>query len=76
MGDLVEPTADAIVLANRPRLARQHEESRLERVLGILLVAQHAAAGGQHHRPMPAHQLGECGFLPLEREAVEQLAIG
>ena len=37
-------------------LADQDEERGLERVLGVVRVAQHAAADPQHHRPVPLDQ--------------------
>ena len=45
-----------------PALADQDQEGRLEGVLGLVIVAQHAAAGAKDHRPVPLHQCPESHF--------------
>src|SRR5207253_490064 len=54
----------------------QDEEGRLEGVLGILLVVEHAPADAQDHRPMTADQGGEGGFVTAGGEVVQKLLIG
>jgi len=53
------------------RLAGQHEKRRLEGVLGVLDMAQHAPAEAEHHRPVPPHQRLEGGLVATGDEAVD-----
>ncbi len=62
-------------------LLGQHEEHRLERVLGMMLINQELAADSQHHRPVPSYQRREgsltgrataVGRIPLQKLAVGQ----
>jgi hypothetical protein len=80
--DPVEPTADGIGIADRAGLAPQHEECRLERVLGIVRVAEDLSADPEHHRSMALHQGREgrssLSFVgaqaPLEELPVREVA--
>ena len=66
-------------LADRSGLAHQDQESRLERVLHIVRVAEDAAADPQHHRPVTPHQRRERDLGRLVapgRESLEELRIG
>ncbi len=77
-GDAVQPARDLLAAADRGRLPRQHQERRLEGVLGLVRVAQDAAADAQHHRPVPLHQLRERllrRLVPTRQEPVEQLLV-
>ena len=51
MRHAVEPVADAVVPGDAVGLAGQHEESRLESVLGIGGIAQYAPAHAQTSEP-------------------------
>jgi hypothetical protein len=55
----VEPGGDLLAAHDRGGLPRQDQERGLEGVLGVVGIAEDASAGAQHHRPVPAHQLGE-----------------
>ncbi len=57
--DPIEPVAQQVGVADRPGLPRQHEEDRLEGVLGELAVRHKLPADAQHHRPVPRHDRGE-----------------
>ena len=56
MRDAVQPARERVLHPERPRLAGQHEERGLEGVLGGVLVAEHAPADAEDHRPVPLHQ--------------------
>jgi hypothetical protein len=56
MRHAVQPRADRLALADRAGLAEQHEEGRLERVLGLVRVAQDPPADAEHHRAVPLDQ--------------------
>ncbi len=53
VGDLMQPAAEPVAAPDRPRLADQNQERGLKGVLGIVRIAEHSAAGTQHHRPVP-----------------------
>ena len=77
-GDAVEPARDLLPAHDRGRLPGQDQEGRLEGVLGLVRIAQDAAADAQHHRPVPLHQLGECllgRLVPTREESLEQLLV-
>jgi len=57
-------------------LLRQDQERRLERILGVVVVAQHIATHPLHHRPMPLDQRRESRFVATRHEQVEQLLVG
>ncbi len=76
--DRVQPRPERIPHPERTRLVHQHQEGRLEGVLGIVLVAEGCPAGVQHHRPVPRDQRRERQFRRLARpagEPLEQLAV-
>ena len=62
-------------------LLDQHQERRLERILRIMRVGQHAPADPQHHRSVPLEQnrerqlrsLATAGRKPLQKLPVRQL---
>ncbi len=70
-GDALEPTAERVLHPDGPGLASEHEESRLESILGGMLIAEHAAADAKDHRPMALYQHLECdlstSILPVEK---------
>ena len=67
--------AQGISLNNRFGFLRQHQKGGLEGVLRVLFVAQHLAANMQDQPAMPAHQLAEGSFLPLDDKSPEKLSI-
>ena len=62
VSDTVKPARQGVFDPEGSSLAGEHQESRLERVLGVMLVAEHAAADTQHHRPVPLDQHLERGI--------------
>src|SRR5439155_16911784 len=60
----------------RRGLAGQHQERRLERVVGVGFVAEPAAADAQHHRPVPADDGRERLLVAVAHEEVEELTVG
>ena len=75
MGYTVEPVAHQRPRDHRAGLAHQDQEGRLEGILGVGLVAEHAAADAQYHRPVPPHQGFEGRLVTLTDVALEQLGI-
>ena len=58
--DPVEPWAQCAVDPERAGLAGQDQEGRLESVLRLLFVAEHATADAKHHAAVPLNERGEC----------------
>ena len=65
MRHAVQPARERILHPERSRLFGQHEEGGLEGILGGVLVAEHAPADAEDHRPVPLHQglEGELGAV-------------
>src|SRR5262249_30479051 len=57
-------------------LADEHEEGRLESVLGLVAVTQDAAAGGEDHGGVAPDEQLEGGLVAAADEGVEQLRVG
>ena len=72
----VQPAAQGLAPPDRAGLLDQDEEGRLEGVLGVVGVAEDAAADREHHRPVPRHQGLERRRIGLGEEAVEELGVG
>ncbi len=60
----------------QPRLAREHQECRLGRVLGRVRIAEDAPADAQHHRLVALDQHGEGRLIAVADEALEHRAVG
>jgi hypothetical protein len=60
----------------RAGLAGQGQERRLEDVVGVVAVRQHAAGDAQDHRPVPAQERFEGAIVPPRRQARQEVAIG
>ena len=58
------------------RLVGQDEESRLEGILGVVAMTQHAVADAQNHRTMPAHQRRERRLFASTNKPLQQFSIG
>ena len=71
IGDGVQPGADGFRRADRRGTAGQHEERRLEGVLGVVTVGQDAPAHTMDHRSMPLHQHLERRRVVLCDEALQ-----
>ena len=79
MRDAVQPARERVLHPERPGLPGQHEEGGLEGVLGGMLVAEHAPADAEDHRPVPLHQglEGQLGaVLVAGGEPRQELGIG
>jgi hypothetical protein len=75
VGDAVQPAADRLAASDRRGLARQDQEGGLEGVLGIVGVAEDAAADAEHHRPVAADEGLERRFVARHGEALEQVGV-
>ena len=71
----MEPRADRVDAPDRPGLADQHQERRLEGVLHVVEVAERPPADGQDHRPVPLHQGLERHGVAAGEEPVQELLI-
>ena len=76
MGDAVQPIAYQLPAAKGRRPADEHEEGGLERIFGVVDVAQDAPADAQHHRAGTPHQGLEGGIVPAGQEGPKELGIG
>ena len=78
--DPVKPVTQQIGVADRSSLAGQNEENGLQRVFGMLHVAQELATDTQHHRTVPAHERCEGSLtdwvVPAGGVPVQKLTIG
>jgi len=74
--DPVQVVAEQLRAADVPGPARQYEEGGLERVLRVVRTAGHPPARGQHHRPVPAHDLGERVLVARGHEPRQEVAVG
>ena len=77
----MKPAPDRLLPPHGDGPADQHEERRLEGVLGVVLVAQDRSADAQDHRPVPLHQGGERRpgrVIPVRAvgEPAQELAVG
>jgi hypothetical protein len=63
------------VIPNRTGLPSQYQERRLEDVVHVVGVVEHAPANAEDHAPMPIEQRGERGFIPAAAKALQQFAI-
>jgi hypothetical protein len=75
IGDAVQPARQRLRLADGRGLARQNEKRCLEHILSVLHIAQQTAAQSENQRSMSRHQLGECVFIALMDEAIQQQPI-
>jgi len=72
--DFEEPTGDISAL-DRAGFACKHEEHRLERVFGKLLVADRAVTHAEHHSTVPPDEQFKRGFVRVLSESTKQLRI-
>jgi hypothetical protein len=63
------------LFSDRGRLARQHQETGLEDILGILDMLEQPPAQTQDHRPMPPNQRRKSRFVSPANESFQQLLI-
>jgi hypothetical protein len=62
-------------VSERPGPAYQDEESRLERILGVVRVGEYAPADGEDHWPVAAQELLESALIAQPVEPIEQLPV-
>ena len=78
MGHPMEPGADRVADPEPAGLPDQDQEGRLEGVLRVVRVGQHAPADAEDHRAMPLDQgrEGQLGGLGgARRESFQELAV-
>ena len=75
IGDSIKPVAEQFGAGDVSGSPGQHHERRLERILGIFVVARHAPRDGEHHRAVSADEFGERLFGAIRDEAREQVAV-
>ncbi|OAI49029.1 hypothetical protein AYO44_01100 [Planctomycetaceae bacterium SCGC AG-212-F19] len=75
IGDLVQPAAKIILVADGSCVAREHQKCGLEHVLCIMLVVEDAAANTIDERPVSLYQAGKGLLIVLRGEAPEQLVV-
>jgi hypothetical protein len=73
--DAMEPADDCLALADFRGAAGEHQEGGLEGVLGVLVVVQDVLAHAQDQPPVPLHQGGEGGGIPVFAEPLDQLGV-
>ena len=76
ISDAVEPGADALPRHDCGGLADEDEKGGLEGVVGVVHVAEDAAANAEHHRSMAAHDGRKRRFLVPVEVALQQGVIG
>jgi hypothetical protein len=75
-GCAVQETRQRFAATDSSGPARQYQEGRLKGVVGVMDIAQQAAADAEDERAVPLEKRGEGGFVALLGEAVQQLTIG
>jgi len=70
VGDAVQPAAQRLLFANGCGRACQDEERGLQRVLGIVLMAQHTAADREDHLAVPLDHGSKRGLIVLGDKAL------
>jgi hypothetical protein len=75
VGDAVQPVADLFARYDGRRLADENQEGRLERILGVVVVAEDPTAHAQDHRAQPSHQSLKGRFLASGDEAFQELSV-
>ena len=75
VGDPVQPRAQRAAPGDRPRFAGEHQKGRLKGVLGVVVVADDAAADAEDHRAVTADEGFKGRFVPLLDEGGKQLTV-
>lgn len=73
--DPVEPVAELLAWRDRRRLASQNEERRLQRILGVVVIPQHAATDAPDHRTVAVDRHRKDGVLPASQETLQELPV-
>jgi hypothetical protein len=74
--DFVQPRTQRFSPMQRTGLASQHQEGCLEGILGMVLIAEHAPANAEYHRPVPFHQGSKRWLISPSGETLQELPIG
>src|SRR5262249_45390720 len=72
----IQPSANHVPCQNGCGLAHQHQESSLEGILSVLVMAEQAAADAPDHRSVACNQSLQRGLIAIVNEVVQQLTIG
>jgi hypothetical protein len=72
----MQPIADNLALGQTVRLADEHQECGLEGIVGIVGIAQDAAANAAHHRTMTAHERLESRLIAPMEKRPQELPVG
>lgn len=75
VGGPVQPVRDRRLPPAARRLPGQEQKCGLEHVLRVLAAAEHPVPGGEHHRPVAAHERFERGLVPPVGEPLKQLPV-
>ena len=73
--DTVQPVAEQLWPGDRTCFANEHQERRLEGVVGVVGVAEHTPADAQDHGPMPLNEQCERRAVAVDHELPQQLGI-
>jgi hypothetical protein len=73
--DAVEPVAQSIAIADRPRLPHQDQKRRLKGVLDIPRISKDTAANAQNERTMPLNQSPERALIAPRVKAFQKLSV-
>jgi hypothetical protein len=72
----VQPLRDGLLFADRPCVPGEHQEGRLDSVLGILVMVQHPPADAKHHRSVPCDQDSERFLVLAPGKRTQQGSVG
>ena len=78
LGDSVKPGPERVANPEPARFAQEHQECRLEGVLGVVRITKQHGADAKDHGPMPLDQRNKCqlGLVGFAGgELLEQLAV-
>jgi hypothetical protein len=75
VSDAIEPVRKLFRLLDLGRSSSENQESRLKRILGILLMPGHPPSHRQNHPPVPSDQLREGILIPARSEPTKKIAV-
>jgi hypothetical protein len=71
----MEPGAHLLARDDRGRPPHEHKEGRLERILGIVVITEDAAADAPDHRAVTMDERSERLGIPVVHEPIQQLPV-
>ena len=74
IGHAVQPRAEPVDVAERPRFADQDQERRLECVVDVMRIGEPATADPQDHRAVPLDEGLQGQFVAVGHEPIQELA--